>query len=92
MWVVKRSRVYTQTLWKRLVICDKYRTSQRGSRRGGHWRRKRGDVILVDDMVDTAERSVKPPTLMEKGKIHSHLTSTFWQSIQRRNSEQLNHL
>jgi ribose-phosphate pyrophosphokinase len=66
---VKRARVYAKRFGRELVICDKYRTKANevaamtviGDVKGA-------DVILVDDMVDTAGTLCKAAeALMEKG-------------------------
>ena len=66
---VKRARVYAKHFKRELVICDKYRTKANevaamtvfGDGSGG-------DVILVDDRVDTAGTLCKAAdALMEKG-------------------------
>lgn len=66
---VKRARVYAKHFKRELVICDKYRTKANevasmtviGDVKGG-------DVILVDDLVDTAGTLCKAAdALMEKG-------------------------
>ncbi|MCC7507540.1 MAG: ribose-phosphate pyrophosphokinase [Saprospiraceae bacterium] len=66
---VKRARVYAKHFGRELVICDKYRTKANevaamtviGEVKGA-------DVILVDDLVDTAGTLCKAAdALMEKG-------------------------
>ncbi|HRI58526.1 MAG TPA: ribose-phosphate pyrophosphokinase [Saprospiraceae bacterium] len=66
---VKRARIYAKQFGRELVICDKYRTKANevaamtviGDVKGA-------DVILVDDMVDTAGTLCKAAdALMEKG-------------------------
>ncbi len=66
---VKRARIYAKHFGRELVICDKYRTKANevaamtviGDVKGG-------DVILVDDLVDTAGTLCKAAdALMEKG-------------------------
>jgi ribose-phosphate pyrophosphokinase len=66
---VKRARIYAKHFGRELVICDKYRTKANevaamtviGEVKGG-------DVILVDDLVDTAGTLCKAAdALIEKG-------------------------
>jgi ribose-phosphate pyrophosphokinase len=66
---VKRARIYAKHFGRELVICDKYRTKANevaamtviGDVKGG-------DVVLVDDLVDTAGTLCKAAdALIEKG-------------------------
>jgi ribose-phosphate pyrophosphokinase len=68
---VKRARIYAKHFKRELVICDKYRTKANevaamtviGDVKGG-------DVILVDDLVDTAGTLCKAAdALLEKGAL-----------------------
>ncbi|MEL7020187.1 MAG: ribose-phosphate diphosphokinase, partial [Bacteroidota bacterium] len=66
---VKRARTYAKHFEKRLVICDKYR--KRANEVAGMTvigDVKGADVILVDDLVDTAGTLTRAAdTIMEKG-------------------------
>ena len=89
---VKRARVYAKHFGRELVICDKYRTKANevaamtviGDVKGA-------DVILVDDMVDTAGTLCKAAdALTEKGAksvraicTHPVLSGTAYENVEK---------